>query len=234
MPLSVWLSEPLAGCCPICETPIGAACAHRLPPGLAKQIVEAFTARGDLVYVPEAGNAACLTAAVQTGRKVLAYAPTHQAATLAYDTLHTHAVQVASLAVLRRGAPGNLPPAADRHSGQAQLAIAAPHAFATPAQLAALTESCAWALKPDGVLVITTRQSTGQDTAGHLVAHAQAAGLVYLQHIAAVEATVTDGHLAPAVPGRVQHRRDCVCHHSQSIPGRHALIHNDLLVLVKP
>ncbi|MGC0318934.1 hypothetical protein [Kitasatospora acidiphila] len=234
VPLSVWLTEPLAGCCPICETPIGAACANRLPIGLGRQIVEAFTAPGDLVYVPEAGNASCLIAAVQAGRRALGYARTRHDADLAYATLHHKAVRVASLALLRRGHPSTHSTSADHHHGSAQLAVAAPHAFSTHAQLAALTDACAHALRPGGVLVMTARQSCGQGTAGYLVAHARASGLVYLQHIVAAEATATDGYLTPATPARVRHRSDCACHHTQPWPGRHHVIHNDLFAFSKP
>jgi hypothetical protein len=60
VPLSVWLSEPLTGCCPVCAEPLGAACARRLPVGLVRQITEAYSAPGDLVYVPDAGNGSAL------------------------------------------------------------------------------------------------------------------------------------------------------------------------------
>ncbi|MCX4750603.1 hypothetical protein OG455_34715 [Kitasatospora sp. NBC_01287] len=230
VPLSVWLTGPLTGCCPHCEPPIDAACAHRLSPTLARRVIDAFSKCGDLVYVPEAGNAACLIAAVTTGRKVLAHAPTRHGADLAYDTLHTQAPQLASLAVLRRGNPGT-PPTRPGPDATAQLAIAAPHQPATPGQIAALIRTCARALAPGGTLVITTRQSSGQETAGHLTAHAQAAGLIYLQHIAAVEATATDDRLTPTAPTR--HRPGCSCHHPRTSPGRHLLAHHDLLVLTK-
>ncbi|GAA1082806.1 hypothetical protein [Kitasatospora arboriphila] len=234
VPLSVWLTEPLTGCCPACEGPADAACANRLPLGLARQVTEAFSAPSDLVYVPEAGNAACLIAPVQARRKVLAFAPTNPAAARAYDTLRENAAEVASLAVLRRGAPGSLPSGADRAGGRARLAIAAPHHGATPAALAALAESCARALQPGGILVTASRQSAGQDACGHLVAHAQAAGLAYLQHIAAVEATAADGRLVPATAAPAQHGPDCACRHARPGAGRHALIHSDLLVFTKP
>ncbi|ARF78077.1 hypothetical protein HS99_0024675 [Kitasatospora aureofaciens] len=234
MPLSVWLTEPLAGCCPTCENPTGAACAQRIPPGLARQITEAFSARGDLVFIPDAGNAAVLAAAVQAGRRVLALASSHQSAHLAYDTLHITAPTVASLAVLRRGTPGHPSGRADSQQGRARLAIAAPHDSATPVQLTALAETCTRALRPDGVLVICTRQTSGQETAGHVVAHARASGLVYLQHIAAVEATAGDAGLVPRAPVRTQHHPGCACHHPRPGSGRHALIHSDLLVFTKP
>lgn len=234
VPLSVWLTEPLAGCCSLCETPIGAACANRLPLSLARQIVEAFTAPGDLVYVPEVGNAACLIAAVRAGRRALGLVRTNHDADVAYSAIHYQAAEVASLALLRRGHPDTYTVPADHHHASARLAIASPHAFTTHAQLAALTDACTQALKPGGVLVVTARQSIGQDTAYHLVAHARASGLVYLQHIVAAEATAADGHLVPATPARVRHRQDCVCHHIQPWPGRHNVIHNDLFAFTKP
>ncbi|MGE7434019.1 hypothetical protein [Kitasatospora sp. NPDC001175] len=233
VPLSVWLTEPPVGCCPTCENPTNAACAQRIPSGLARQIVVAFSARGDLVFIPDVGNAAALVAAVQAGRRVRALAPSHQSANLAYDTLHSTAPAVASLAVLQRGTPGHPSGRADSHQRRARLAIAAPHDSATPGQLTALAETCTRALRPDGVLVICTRQTSGQETAGHVVAHARAAGLVYLQHIAAVEATAHEAGLVPLAPV-TQHRPGCACHHPRPGPGRHALIHSDLLVFTKP
>ncbi|MET8623475.1 hypothetical protein ABZW30_06915 [Kitasatospora sp. NPDC004669] len=233
VPLSVWLTEPPAGCCPTCETTTGAACAQRTPPGLARQIIKAFSARGDLVFIPDVGNAAVLAAAVQAGRRALALAPSHQSANLAYETLHSTAPTVASLAVLRRGTPGHPSSRADSNQRRARLAIAAPHDSATPAQLTALAETCTRALQPDGVLVICTRQTSGQETAGHVVAHARAAGLVYLQHIAAVEATADEAGLVPLAPV-TQHRPGCACRHPGPGSGRHALIHSDLLVFAKP
>ncbi|MGF1431544.1 hypothetical protein [Kitasatospora sp. LaBMicrA B282] len=234
VPLSVWLTEPLAGCCPRCETPIGAACANRLPLGLAHQIVCAFTAPGDLVYVPDTGNATCLIAAVKAGRRALGLVRTAHDSDLADSAIQQQAAEVSSLAFLRRGHPDTHTVLADHHHASARLAIAAPHAHTTHAQLAALTDACAQALKPGGVLAITTRQNIGQDTAGHLVAHARASGLVYLQYIVAAEATATDGRLIPATPAPVRHRQDCVCHHTRPWPGRHNVIHNDLYAFAKP
>src|SRR5207248_2067175 len=88
-----------------------AACAHRIPLDLAKQIVEAFSNPGDLVYVPEAGNASCLIAPVQSRRKVLAFAASNAGSALAYDTLQAHAIELASLAILRPASPGTSRPA---------------------------------------------------------------------------------------------------------------------------
>jgi hypothetical protein len=234
VPLSVWLTDPLSGCCPVCENPAASACAHRLPAALARQVIEAFTTRGDLVYLPEAGNAAALIAAVQNGRRVLALAPTSQSAALAHDTLTEAAPAVASLAVLRRGAPGHQPTGAERHAARSALAIASPHTPTDSVALAALVDSCARALRPDGVLVITARQHPGQNLAGHLVVHAQAAGLVYLQHIVAVEATATDGALTPVPAAESEHGSNCGCHLGRPGAGRHALVHTDLLVFTRP
>ncbi|WP_146259218.1 hypothetical protein [Streptomyces tateyamensis] len=196
---------------------------------LAHRIVDAFSSRGDLVFVPEAGNASCLIAAVKSGRKVLAYAPSNHGADLAYENLHTHAAQIASLAVLRRGRPGALPAAPDAIAS-AQVAIVAPHNATTPGQLAALVSVSARALTPGGVLVVTTRQSSGQEAAGQLVAQARAAGLVYLQHIVVAEGVVKEQQL----PTAASHRSGCACHFPQVNPGRHLLAHHDLLVFTKP
>jgi hypothetical protein len=66
VPLSVWLAAPLTGCCPTCEQPTSAACAQRLPQGLARQITDAYSCSGEVVFAPDAGNGSPLLAAART------------------------------------------------------------------------------------------------------------------------------------------------------------------------
>jgi hypothetical protein len=232
VPLSVWLSEPLAGCCPICTQPLDAACARRLPLGLARQITEAYTRPGDLVFVPDAGNGNALIAPVATGRKVIGYAhdPAHARATSAM--LAEQPTEIASLAVLRHSAARDLPGHSQRQAGRAALALLAPHHPAGAADLAPVLDATVRALRPGGIAVIITRQQPGGDRPGKLTAFAQAAGLTYLQHIAAVEATATSGKLRPRTDP-TDHGPTCACTTNSTSPARHTLIHNDLLVLSK-
>jgi hypothetical protein len=82
-------------------------------------------------------------------------------------------------------------------------------------------------LRPGGVLaVITTSPApAGQltDLAGHAVASARAAGLIYAQHIVLVHAAIRGDHLAPgpAATGIA------------GLPGG-CRVHSDLLVFTKP
>lgn len=236
VPLSVWLSEPLSGCCPTCHEPT--ACAQRLPMELVRRVVEAFSRPGEVVFAPDAGNGHLLVAPARCGRKVLGLVRGSDHARHTQQQLGDENAEVASLAIVRNApVPGAVASSVQRIAGRAALAIAAPHTPATSTDLSALTESCAQALRPDGVLVVATRQQPGQDRAGQLTVHAQAAGLVYLQHIVAVEATATDGHLTPPTTGADQdpsHGPHCRCHPTPAGAGRHALVHNDLLVFTKP
>ncbi|MEY9936976.1 hypothetical protein [Streptacidiphilus sp. MAP5-3] len=234
VPLSVWLTEPLTGCCPVCATPEH-ACANRVPGALADQLVEAYSKPGDLVYVPDAGNAALMVAAVRAGRKVLAYTHAADHARSTQQTMRDAGCEVASLAVLRRADPATLPTQAERLRGRAQLAVLAPHHPVQARALAAMAEACARVLRPSGVLAILSRQSSSPDLTGHLVTHGQAAGMTYLQHIAAVEATAHGDELvmAPAAPVGV-HSPDCTCRQPAHRAGRHLLVHNDITVLQRP
>jgi hypothetical protein len=98
--------------------------------------------------------------------------------------------------------------------------------------LAPVLDATLRVLRPGGIAVLITRQHAGGDRPGLLTSFAQAAGLTYLQHIAAVEATATSGRLRPRTDP-TDHGPGCACTGSQPGTARHALIHNDLLVFSK-
>ncbi|WP_037577632.1 hypothetical protein [Phaeacidiphilus oryzae] len=232
-PITVWLTQPPTGCCPHCADPTAAACAHRIPLDLAAQLVTAFTRPGDLVYTPDAGNAALPIAAACARRRALAHAPTAEAARRTHAAIHEHAADAAALAAVRRAEPRALPDLAARARTRAALAVLAPHHPAAPADVACLAEACARSLAPGGVLALISRQSAGgPELAGHLVTHAQATGLIYLQHIAAVEAEARGETLHPRPRPRHQpgdHGPGCAC----ARPG-HRLVHHDIHILQAP
>ncbi|MEY9969257.1 hypothetical protein ABIA33_007345 [Streptacidiphilus sp. MAP12-16] len=235
VPLSVWLTDPLTGCCQVCREPASAACAQRLPLGLVQQITEAFSKPGEVVFTPDAGNASALIAPARCGRKVYGLVRGSDHGRRTHQRFTDEAAEVASLAIIRNApVPGALASQSQRIASRAALAILAPHTPTTSIELAALIDSCARALRPDGVLVIAARQAAGQDLAGHLVVHAQAAGLVYLQHIVAVEATAGQGRLIPTAADGSDHGPNCGGHPTGPGAGRHALVHNDLLVFTRP
>ena len=84
--------------------------------------------------------------------------------------------------------------------------------------------ACQRVLTPGGILAVVTasRAPGGQpaDLAGHAVAAARAAGLVYAQHIVLVHAAIDGDHLAPAA--------------AASSRAGGTQIHSDLLVFTKP
>jgi hypothetical protein len=87
--------------------------------------------------------------------------------------------------------------------------------------------ACQRALRPGGLLAVTTAAVRNPGWAGQLIAHARAAGLVYAQHVIALHAPIDDDHLlspwpqpanAPVGPADT----------------RHLPVHTDLLLFVKP
>ena len=82
-------------------------------------------------------------------------------------------------------------------------------------------------LRPGGVLAVITarprRHGLPGDLAGHVVAAARAAGLVYAQHIVLVHAAIDGDRLDPASPAPG----------TASPPGG-TRVHADLLVFTKP
>lgn len=77
-------------------------------------------------------------------------------------------------------------------------------------------------LSPSGTLAVVLPPDTATDLAGETVAAARAAGLVYLQHIVAVETAVScDVIDAAAEAGPVE-------------PAAHARVHHDVLIFTQP
>jgi hypothetical protein len=65
------------------------------------------------------------------------------------------------------------------------------------------------------------------------VAYAQAAGFVYLQHIAAVEARAEGAELVPH-ERRDDHGPDCACDQPRPAAAARGVVHFDVLVLHRP
>lgn len=226
VPVSIWpgLPAPTAGRSPAtCPGPVTAAAAGKA--------IAAFSRPGDLVAAPD-GSPAVIEAAAAAGRRVLALIPGGE---------HTLARLRACLdpagrplARLRPGGPDLLLAPGDPDAGQAALAITGCHGpgCCSPMESggtedpALLYVACERVLAPGGVLAVITASPgpSGQVTgeAGHTVAAARAAGLVYAQHVVLVHAAIDGGHLIPepAAAGPV------------SLAGHH--IHSDLLVFTKP
>jgi hypothetical protein len=224
--VSIWPGLPasatghIAGACP---GPVTVAAAARA--------VAAFCRPGDLVAVPD-GSPAVIEAAAAAGRRVLGMIPAsgHTVAGLPAG------VDPAArpLARLRTGGPDLLLAPGDPDAGQAALAITGCHGPGCCSSRdpggaddpALVYAACQRVLAPGGVLAVITasRAPGGQlaDLAGHAVAAARAAGLIYAQHIVLVHAAIDGDHLAPEPAAAPASRAGGT------------QIHSDLLVFTKP
>ena len=222
VPLTVWPVPPHAGCGP-------RPCAGPVALTVAAKIITAFSWPGDLVAVLD-GCPAATEAAAAAGRRVLALIPAvpGERAGGGPPGRGARAVRV------RPGGPEQLLAPGDPDAGQAALAItgccdpgcrAAPGPGAGEAALVfAAAQRVLW---PGGVLAVRTAShppgdDQPSDLAGHAVAAARAAGLIYAQHIVLVHAAISGDHLDPEPLPASQ----------RSQPGG-SRIHSDLLVFTK-
>ena len=223
VPVTIWpgLPAPVAGHSPAaCPGPVTAAAAARA--------ITAFSRPGDLVAAPD-GSPAVIEAASAEGRRILGLIPAGEHAVTGLPA------SAAPAARLRPGGPGALLAPDDPDAGQAALAITGCHGAGccTPSEPgggddpALVYAACQRVLAPCGVLaVITTSHADGgqlADLAGHVVAAARAAGLVYAQHIVLVHAAIDGDHLTPGPAATAAASRD-----------GGTQIHSDLLVFTKP
>lgn len=98
--------------------------------------------------------------------------------------------------------------------------------------------ACAGLLRTGGILVVLTHSewTDGRlhDPTGPVVATAQNADLLYLQHIVAIHALARDGQLSASISEqedeeRARHRADV-----RGLPAPHRRIHTDVLVFANP
>jgi hypothetical protein len=227
VPVTIWpgLHAPAAGHSP-------AACPGPVTAAAAAKAIAAFSRPGDLVAVAD-GSPAVIAAAVAAGRRVLGLIP---AGGLAVTGLPADVAPAAwPLARLRPGGPERLLAPGDPDAGRAALAITGCHgpgccSLREPGGAddpALVYAACQRVLAVGGVLAAITASSAedGQlaDLAGHAVAAARAAGLVYAQHIVLVHAAIDGDHLTP---GPAVAAADSRAGGTQ--------IHSDLLVFTKP
>jgi hypothetical protein len=224
VPVSIWPGLPAPAACrgPVpCPGPVTAAAAGKA--------IAAFSRPGDLVAAPD-GSPAVIKAAAAAGRRVLGLIPPGGRALAGLPAGLDPAAR--PLARLRPGGPDLLLAPGDPDAGQAALAITGCHGPGCCTQEpggiedpALLYAACQRVLAPGGVLAVVTasRALDGQlaDLAGHTVAAARAAGLIYAQHIVLVHAAIDGDQLAPD-PAAPVSRAGGTC------------IHSDLLVFTKP
>jgi hypothetical protein len=222
VPVTIWLGlpAPASGYSPAaCPGPVTAAAAARA--------ITAFSRPGDLVAAPD-GSPAVIEAAAAAGRRVLGVIPAGQHAVAGLPA------GVAPAARLRPGGPGRLLAPGDPDAGQAALAVTGCHGPGCCAPEpsggvgpALVYAACQRVLAGGGVLAVLTasRADGGQlaDLAGHAVAAARAAGLVYAQHIVLVHAAIDGDRLVPGSAATAAASR-----------AGGTQIHSDLLVFTKP
>jgi len=228
VPVSIWpgLPAPAAGHSP-------AACPGPVTAAAAAKAIAAFSRPGDLVAAPD-GSPAVIEAAAAAGRRVLGLIPASGHVVVRLPAGAGPAAR--PLTRLRTGGPGQLLAPGDPDAGQAALAITGCHGpgCCTPREpggadgTALVYAACERVLAGGGVLAVITasRADGGQlaDLAGHTVAAARAAGLIYAQHIVLVHVAIDGDHLAPA-PGLVA---------AAASRAGGTQIHSDLLVFTKP
>jgi hypothetical protein len=204
VPVSIWPGLPA----PADRSP--AACPGPVTAATAARAVAAFSRPGDLVATPD-GSLAVIEAAAAAGRRVLGLIPAGGRAVAGLPVGVDPAAR--PLARLRPGGPGPGCCSSPEPGGADGLAL--------------VYAACQRVLAPGGVLAVVTatRALGGQltDLAGHAVAAARTAGLVYAQHIVLVHAAIDGDHLAP----------DPAATALASRVGGHQ-IHSDLLVFTKP
>lgn len=95
-------------------------------------------------------------------------------------------------------------------------------------------------LRVGGILVVLTHcdwtRGTLVDPSGPVVASAQNADLLYLQHIVALHAPVRDGTFAAVLDGRTTDEDARTRHRAQvrGLPAPHQRIHSDVLIFAQP
>ena len=213
MPVSVWPAPgPVPG-----------------PGPEAAHVITAFSRPGELVVIPAAGTGALLSAAAAAGRRVLGLFSSLAACHAASARLDRDLGPAARpLAQARAGGPALLLEAGWPEAGRAALAITGRDGPGTSVLYAA----CERVLRPGGVLAVITASTPHpgglRDDPAEVIAAARAAGLVYAQHIVALHATITGGHLTTGPPEAA--RPD----EAAGPPAVHARIHSDLHVFTKP
>jgi hypothetical protein len=223
VPLSVWPGLPAPG-----SALPGLPCAGPVTVEAARQVIESFSRRGDLVAVP-GDSPAVIQAAVAADRPVLPFAPDGTGCGCPRSVPDP-------VVRLRPGGPALVLAPGNPVAGQAALAVAGCHgpgccAASEPASDAARSSWLLYAaaervLRPGGVLAVVIASQAGGDPdtglAGGTVAAARAAGLAYAQHIVLVHAAVDGDRLDPAGPPLP----------AAGLPGD-ASVHSDLLVFTK-
>jgi hypothetical protein len=219
MPVNIWpgLPAPASGHSP-------AACPGPVTAAAAAKVIAAFSRPGNLVATPD-GSPAVIEAAAAAGRHALSLITSGGRGPAGL------APAARPLTRLRAGSPELLLAPGDPDAGRATLAITGWHgpgccsAAQSGGGTGLLYATCQRVLTPGGVLaVITASQAPDVQLAGlagHTVAAARAAGLIYAQHIVLVHAAIDGDHLAP----------------SPATPAGRAggtQIHSDLLVFTKP
>ncbi len=203
VPVTVWPAIPAPARCPASSG--HGPCPRRYTRAAARAVIGALSRPGDLIAAPRPGDEVFLAAAAGAGRR--AVGPAGHGGTGTADL----AVTCACPAPWCRP-PG---PAGGRSGEDADPGLPWP--------------ACQRMLRPGGLLAVITADVWHPGSAGQLIAHARAAGLVYVQHIVAVHALLgEDRLLSPPVPHPAAQ--------AAAIPAdtRHLPVHTDLLLFAQP
>jgi hypothetical protein len=202
-----------------------------------------YSQKGDLVVDPACAGTSVLAVAAQLGRRAIGIAPDRRRAARIEKEVagllteyRRRLIQVTAITVRR--AKSSVSPICD----SADLVCLSPDGHRSDPRLGGeawetstiLDHSLAW-LRPGGILVVALeagRRGEGlAEDMGRCVAAARRVGFVYLQHVVAIGAPLTDGTLV-ADPSLVQ-RTALHGAHKRGEPV-HLRVHHDIAVFQKP
>ena len=189
-------------------------------PELARRIVATYTSPGDVVVEAAAGSGVAAVEAARLHRRAVAVPPTEELATLATANVR-RIVRRPELVTVLCGDPEALTEVAAGSVGHTSLVVLAlprrrPEASRLRWDTAAVIRGAHALLTPGGFLAVVSRVAHlgGEfiDPSATLVRLADAAGLVYLQHVVALTASIRDGELIAAGQAMARGERHVVTH----------------------
>jgi hypothetical protein len=197
VPVTVWPATPAPGRCP--ASPGQAPCPRRYTSAAAHAVIRALSRPGDLVAAPRPGDEVFLAAAAGAGRRSAGHGGSSLAALGVVSACPEPACRPPGLV------------AGDANGG-------GDPGLPWPA--------CQRVLRPGGLLAVITAAVWRPGWSGQLIAHARAAGLMYVQHVIVLHAALGDDRLLSSWPQ--------LAARATPADSLHLPVHTDLLLFAQP
>jgi hypothetical protein len=210
---------------------------------LARRIITEYSRKGDLVVDPACTGTSVLAAAAQLGRRAHGIAPDRRCAggiekdvARLLTEYRRRLIQVTATTVRK------VKNASSQITGSADLVCVSPDGHRSDPRLdgeawetsTILGNSLAW-LRPGGLLVVVLESGPGgeglAEDMGLCVAAARRIGFVYLQHVVAIGAPLSDGAL---VADLSLAQRTALHGDLKAVEPVHLHVHHDVAVFQKP